>query len=203
MTLEIIGAGFGRTGTNSLKIALELLGYNPCYHMYEVKQNPSHVEFWNNAASGKSCKWADFFYQYKAAVDWPASAFAKQLFTEFEHSKVIATIRDPEEWYESARGTIFLGMANWEKIETPETKARMRMAKIIILDGIFSGKYKDKSHCISVYEKHLEELRKSIPQKDLLEFNVSYGWEPLCEFLNVEIPKETFPHTNTRESFFK
>lgn len=203
MTLEIIGAGFGRTGTNSLKIALELIGYNPCYHMNEVVQNPIHVKFWNDVALDIPMDWSQFFNLYKAAVDWPVAAFTKELYATFKNSKVILTVRDPESWYESTKNTIFVGMANWEKIEHKATKNRLKMAKNIIIDGIFSGKYHDKSHCISVYQEHLTDIKKTIAQNDLLEFDVSDGWKPLCEFLNLEIPKVPFPYTNTRENFFK
>lgn len=113
--MEIIGAGFGRTGTNSLKLAIEKLGFGPCYHMYEVAQNPSHVSFWNNADTKVSSDWINFFKSYKSAVDWPTSAFFPQIHNAFKTSKVILTIRDPKEWYESAKSTIFLTMANWEE----------------------------------------------------------------------------------------
>ncbi len=94
--LEIIGAGFGRTGTNSLKIAIETLGFRPCYHMYEVTQNPSHVNFWNKAASNAPVEWIDFFKFYKATVDWPASAFIPQIYNAFKSSKVIIAVKTPK-----------------------------------------------------------------------------------------------------------
>lgn len=203
MTLEIIGAGFGRTGTNSLKIALELIGYNPCYHMNEVRQNPSHVNFWNDVNSDICMDWRHFFKPYKAAVDWPVSAFAKQLHTIFKNSKIILTVRNPESWYESAKNTIFLGMANYERIEDQVTRNRLKMANSIIIDKIFSGKYDNKSHCIAVYQEHLTEIKKTIAPSDLLEFSVSDGWKPLCNFLNIDVPTVPFPYTNMRKDFFK
>lgn len=201
--MEIIGAGFGRTGTNSLKIAIETLGFRPCYHMYEVTQNPSHINFWNKAASNAPVEWIDFFKSYKATVDWPASAFIPQIYNAFKSSKVIITVRDPEEWYQSAKKTIFLTMANWEKNENIETRDRMGMAKKIILDGIFSGKHENKDHCIDVFNKHIDDVSKVVPKENLLVFDVSEGWVPLCEFLNVEVPNGVFPHTNTRANFLK
>lgn len=203
MTLEIIGAGFGRTGTNSLKVALEILGYQPCYHMFEVKENPEHVEFWNMAYKSNNADWRSFFRNYIAAVDWPAAAFVTEISSIYKQAKIILTVRDPEEWYESAKNTIFLGMANFEKIDNQETKERMKMAKRIILEGIFSGKYNDKSHCIKVFLEHTKNIRKKISSDKLLEFDVSEGWKPLCEFLDFEVPVKDFPHTNTRKSFHK
>ncbi len=201
--MEIIGAGFGRTGTNSLKVALEILGYAPCYHMYEVTENPDHVDFWTHAATGHSVDYRLFFTAYKAAVDWPTSAFVEQIHSTFKSAKVILTTRDPEQWYESAKNTIFMGMANWNKIENPETRARMKMANQIIIEGIFSGNYENKSHCIDVYNNHIDKIKTIIPKKDLLEFNVADGWKPLCTFLEKEVPEKPFPHTNTRASFHK
>jgi hypothetical protein len=200
--LQIIGAGFGRTGTNSLKIALEILGFEPCYHMFEVTRNPNHVEFWNSVADKEPVSWRDFFRPYQAAVDWPVSAYWFELFQEISFPKVIITIRDPEEWYESAKSTIFLGMENWDKSDNPETRNRMKMAKNIILDGVFSSQYKKKDHCIKVYENHLSRVRSVVPDGKLLEFDLSKGWVPLCDFLSIGKPEVTFPHTNTRESFF-
>jgi hypothetical protein len=201
--LEILGAGFGRTGTNSLKIALERLGFGPCYHMYEITKNPGHISFWNAAASNSPVEWISFFKSYKATVDWPASAFVPQIYKAFKSSKVIITVRNPEEWYQSANNTIFHTMANWEANENPETRDRMKMAKKIILDGVFWGKHDNKNHCIGIFNKHINEISNVVPKDNLLIFDVSEGWVPLCEFLKVEIPNEAFPYTNTRASFFK
>ncbi len=201
--LDILGAGFGRTGTNSLKIALEKLGFGPCYHMYEITKNPGHIDFWNAAALNSPVEWINFFKFYKATVDWPASAFVPQIYKAFKSSKVIITVRDPEEWYQSAKNTIFLTMADWEANENPETRDRMKMAQKIVLDGVFSGKHDNKDHCIGVFNKHINKISNVVPKDKLLIFDVSEGWVPLCGFLNVEIPYEAFPDTNSRASFFK
>jgi hypothetical protein len=203
MTLKILGAGFGRTGTNSLRVALGYLGYNTCYHMFEVKENPEHVHFWNQAYVEDNADWECFFKSYHAAVDWPAAAFWKQITSAFPQVKIIVTVRDPDEWYESVSQTIFKTMTHWEHFKNIETQRRLKMAKRIILDGIFSGQYGDKAHCLAIYQHHIEKVRETIPPGKFLEYNVSEGWDTLCEFLNKDSPDISFPHTNTRESFFK
>ena len=108
MSVRILGAGFGRTGTNSLKDALELLGFGPCYHMYEVAKNPSHVNIWNRAIDEKEVDWQDLFKEYQSAVDWPTVSFLPELLHEYPHAKVVLTLRDPEQWFETASNTIRL-----------------------------------------------------------------------------------------------
>ena len=107
MTLDVIGAGFGRTGTMSLKVALEELGFGPCYHMSEVFAHPEHVELWRAAAQGKEVDWEQIFGGYRATVDWPACSFYGELMEKYPDAKVILTVRDPQRWYESAYNTIY------------------------------------------------------------------------------------------------
>ncbi|MCP3943860.1 MAG: sulfotransferase family protein [Desulfobacteraceae bacterium] len=201
--MEIIGAGFGRTGTNSLKIALERLGFGPCYHMFELAQNPSHIDFWNLAIDGKPVNWKEFFHAYDSAVDWPTAAFLPELLGEYPEAKVILTVREPEEWYRSIKNTVFIGLSNGHKSQNPATQQRMAMGKRLILDGVFSGKYKDEQHCLNVYKNHVEDIKKLVPPERLLSYNLSQGWDPLCKFLDVKVPDQSLPHTNTRADFFK
>src|SRR5919199_3150253 len=107
MALEVIGAGFGRTGTMSLKVALEELGFGPCYHMTEVFANPKHVKFWEAAARGEPVDWEELFRGYRSSVDWPGAAFYEELMERYPDAKVILTVRDPDRWYESALNTIY------------------------------------------------------------------------------------------------
>lgn len=105
MVLKIIGAGFGRTGTASLKLALEQLGYDPCYHMKEVIQNPHFTEYWMRAADG-SPDWEQIFDGYQATMDFPASSFWGELADYYPDAKVILTIRDAEDWFRSTQETV-------------------------------------------------------------------------------------------------
>ena len=105
--MKVIGAGFGRTGTLSVKAALEELGVGPCYHMVEVFDKPGHVALWQAAAEGKSIDWEELFADYNAVVDWPACTFYQQLMQAYPEAKVLLTVRDPQSWYESTKNTIY------------------------------------------------------------------------------------------------
>ena len=192
MSIKVLGAGFGRTGTNSLKIALEILGFGPCYHMYEVA--PSHINIWNEAIDGKKVNWQGLFEGYHSAVDWPTISFLPQLLKEYPNAKVILTLRDPEDWFESASSTIF-------KVMIKKGREITAMARRLILENVFSGQFANKDHCIDVYNQHVRNVVALVPPDKLLSYNVSEGWQPLCEFLGVPIPSNEFPKTNDRAGF--
>lgn len=108
--LDVIGAGFGRTDTHSLAAALQTLGFGPCYHMLELHRNPDHASFWMDILAGNRVNWQKFFVQYKSTVEWPTVAFLPQILPMFSQAKVILTLREPEDWFESADATIFDGL---------------------------------------------------------------------------------------------
>jgi len=212
MALKVIGAGYGRTGTKSLQLALEILGFGKCYHMEALFRNPSDVKHWQNAYEEKETDWNTLFKNYNSAVDFPSSMYYKLLADFYPESKVILTTRDPEKWYNSAYSTIFSFDPG------PKLKLRMLFAmpfsskarnffKVILLydkslwKKYFEGKFKDKKYTIQKFERHAEEVKKSIPKDRLLIFHPKDGWNPLCEFLNVEVPSEPFPNTNTKQDF--
>ena len=214
MTLGDIGAGFGRTGTMSVKVALEELGFGPCYHMTEVFANPEHVELWEAAARGEPFDWGEVFRDYRATVDWPGAAFYEELMERYPDAKVILTVRDPERWYESARDTIYAiqktatsPLFSLGALFVPRIK-RMRRAALMAADlaweGMFDGRFEDRRHAIEVFERWNEEVKERVPHDKLLVYEVHEGWVPLCEFLGVGVPKDKpFPHLNDAESFQK
>jgi len=201
MTLKVLGAGFGRTGTNSLKLALEMLRYGPCYHMFELAKLPEHVKLWNDAIDSDDMDWDTLFKSYQSTVDWPSAAFLPQLMKKYPQAKVILTLRDPDDWYESASTTIFNAMEQ-QKSEGKSIDLKQMQARLI-LEGIFSGRHRDKSHAISVYNEHINNVINTVPEKQLLQFNVIEGWAPLCKFLHVPVPAEPFPKSNDKEEFNK
>lgn len=214
MPLEVIGAGFGRTGTMSLKVALEELGFGPCYHMTEVFARPEHVGPWETAARGEPVDWDDLFRGYRASVDWPSAAFYKDLMEEYPSAKVILTVRDPDRWYESARGTIFniqkvasspiFSMAALFVPRMRQMKRVATMASDLAWNRMFDGRFEDRGYAIEAFERWNEEVERRVPPEKLLVYEVKEGWEPLCEFLGVEAPAdEAFPHLNDGETFRK
>jgi hypothetical protein len=206
--VKVIGAGFGRTGTMSLKAALEELGFGPCYHMIEVFEHPEHVGFWEAAWRGEPVDWDGFLGRYEATVDWPACTFYEELLQRHPDAKVLLSVRDPERWYDSTRATIY----EISKITAGSRLSRAifafvglfvpgvfqigRMGNEIIWQGTFDGKFEDRSHAIKVFKRHNEEIRRRVPRDRLLVYEVKEGWGPLCEFLGVEEPEKPFPSLN-------
>ena len=111
MALRVIGAGYGRTGTLSLRTALERLGFAPCEHMINVMENPERFLLWQAALEqkerGGAIDWDPLFAGYSATVDWPGAFFWRELANANPRAKVILTVRDPDRWYDSVRQTIY------------------------------------------------------------------------------------------------
>lgn len=195
--LKVIGAGFGRTGTLSLKHALEELGFGPCYHMTELFDKPGADEQWQAIAMGEPVDWNTVFEGYQATVDWPACTFYQELMQAYPEAKVLLTIRDPEKWYESTYSTIYQ-----VSHQNPALSSHVRMVNAIIWERTFNSKFEHKDYAISVFLRHIEEVKHSVPPEKLLVYDVKEGWQPLCAFLRVEVPTATpFPHLNDRANF--
>lgn len=199
--MRLIGAGFGRTGTLSLKAALERLGYGPCYHMTEVFEHPEHTEMWSAATRGEKVDWEALFADYEATVDWPACSFYKELMEEYPEAKVLLSVRDPERWYESVSNTIY-GMRRTTRgrlfstvmgIFAPNMKRAAGMVNGLIWEGTFSGNFEDRRYAISVFDRHNSEVEQYVPADRLLVYEVKEGWGPLCEFLGVGSTRRTLP----------
>ena len=197
MALLVIGAGFGRTGTLSLKNALEKLGFGPCYHMFEVIERPDHIEMWYRLVHGGVMDWDTLFADFRAAVDWPACSSWRELANHYPDAKVLLSVRDPEAWYKSMTDTIYQGMKMQVPDGAPETRKRQNaMVRKLVLEDTFGGRFEDKAHAIQVFNQHADAVREAIPPERLLVYDVAQGWEPLCRFLDVARPDEPFPRLN-------
>ncbi|HXC56028.1 MAG TPA: sulfotransferase [Rhizomicrobium sp.] len=198
MSLKVIGAGFGRTGTASLKQALEMLGLAPCHHMVEVFQHPEQVPFWDRAALGEAVEWDDVFAAYQASCDWPSCSFYKELALRYPEAKVILSLRDAASWYRSVSSTIMPAMMQ------PKDGATQRLPGIfgplLIGEKTFGNDFSE-AHMIGVYERHNEEVRRAIPKDRLLVFEAKDGWDPLCAFLGAPVPPSPYPRNNTTDEF--
>ena len=199
MALSVVGAGVRQNRHLSLKIALERLGFGPCYHMKEVFESlDSHVPLWDRAGRGHEIDWNELFRGYRSAVDFPAASFYRELAAYYPEAKVVLTIRDPERWFQSFSDTI----ANGLTLPMPENFAAWgAMVQKTIVEKLFMGNVSDKAHVIARYRRHNDEVRRTIPPERLLVYEVSEGWEPLCAFLDVDVPKEPFPKVNTTDEF--
>lgn len=210
MGLRVIGAGIGRTGTSSLKIALEQLGFEKCYHMDELAKNPADVAVWIQAVQGNGVDWDSLFAGYQSAVDLPIYAFYKPLMAHFPKAKVILTLRDPEAWYESASQTIFrlppralmplFKVAARFNADVKNFMTIEPVARKVGVETFFQGDL-SRDHVIQVFNEHNRSVQQTVPADRLLVYEVKEGWEPLCRFLEVPVPDRPYPHANTREEF--
>lgn len=198
--MKVIGAGFGRTGTLSLKTALEELGMVKCYHMFEVFRRPRDSRVWNDALDGKSVDWPYFFQGYQAIVDWPGCTFYKELMEVYPDAKVVLSVRDPEKWYDSALNTIYRLTHTWEYtivwLFLPHIRRTYAMNQKGIWQRTFGGRFADRQTALNIFRWHIEEVKRTVPADRLLVYDVKEGWEPLCTFLGVPIPDRPFPHAN-------
>jgi hypothetical protein len=197
MTLGIIGTGLGRTGTKSLHAALNKLGFGPTHHMFEVFNQQERIPLWIEAGKGRP-DWEAIFEGYRSAVDYPTAAFWRELADYYPDAKVIHTVRDPDQWFESTQTTIF----------RPDGFAATAMQsggvmadffKAVIRD--FPGRLNDRAFLTDYFRRHTEDVKATIPAERLLVYEVREGWAPLCGFLGVPVPDEPFPAQNDRAEF--
>lgn len=202
MALSVIGAGYGRTGTASLKIALEQLGLGKCHHMHEVLQSPGQLDLWEAVAASKSVDWEAVFAGFGCAVDWPSATFWREIADFFPDAKVLLSVRPAERWWTSFADTIKQLLDDDGEAPTPEVGRVRAMARKVIIDGSLRGAYHSRDAAIARFEEHVAEVRAAIPAERLLVFDVAEGWEPLCRFLDKPVPDTPFPRTNSTEEFW-
>lgn len=193
MALSIIGAGVGRTGTASLKVALEMLGTGQSYHMSDVLQDPERVKTWIEVANGNA-DWDKIFEGFGSSVDYPGCTFWKALADYYPEAKIILTVRDPVRWFESIDETIMSQMLVEGTKGSPFGELMQR-----IVWGTVDNRMQEKDFMVSYFENRNKEIIESVPAERLLVFKVKEGWGPLCEFLSLPVPDEDFPHINSRE----
>jgi hypothetical protein len=209
--LKVIGAGFGRTGTESLKQALEQLGFGKCYHMFELMKNPEHLAEWETLERGETPNYDLLFRDYQSCTDFPAALYYREFMQQYPNSKVVLTVRDADKWYESATNTIlreipsfFLALIRFFGLFSKTAQAYPAIhhyAVRIIHRGIFEGRVHDREHTKAIFNAWNEEVTRTVPAERLLVFQVKDGWEPLCHFLGVSVPSTPFPRSNDGASF--
>lgn len=201
MALEIIGPGFGRTGTHSLKLALEQLGFGPAHHMFEVRDRPDLLPAWEAVAQGRSVDWDQVFAGYRAQVDWPGARVWRELTRHWPNAKVVLTVRDPDEWFDSVQATIAGLLAARGSHPNAHVNAIANMAQALVAEQVFDGRMNDRAHATQVFRDHIEAVRAEIAPERLLVFDCREGWQPLCAFLGVPVPALPFPRTNSSREF--
>jgi hypothetical protein len=206
VALEVIGAGFGRTGTLSMKAAFEQLGHRPCYHFVEVMEprpgyNDGHRDAWVAFMKGRAeMDWQWLYRSYAATLDLPMCLYYRELMEVFPAAKVVLTVRDPDSWFDSyfkmARMMRRMRPFNWM---SPKLLATARIADEVN-DRIFGGPPIDRKVAIAAFERHNQAVIDYVPRERLLVFDVREGWEPLCDFLECPVPEVPFPRLNEGEA---
>jgi len=200
MGLQVVGAGLGRTGTHSLQLALQQLLDGRCYHMIEVFGRPDDIPVWHRAVKGEMPDWNDFLSDFTATVDWPASAFWREIADANPDAVVLLSSRDSEGWWKSATNTIFNVARREVPPDEPDLQAQMKM-----IDDMFrlrfTPNWQDETEAKRSFEQHNEAVRATIPADRLIDYRPGDGWEPICAKLGLPVPDAPFPHVNTTEEF--
>jgi hypothetical protein len=194
--VRVVGTGVGRTGTMSLKVALEQLLGTPCYHMVEVFGHPEHMQIWTQAARDEPVDWAALLDDYGAIVDWPGASFWPELTSAFPDALVLHSERaDAETWWRSASATILAFDA------VPPELEEFREMVLKVFRERFTDRIDDHDACVAAYEAHNARVRAAIDPERMLVWHPGDGWEPICRALDVPVPDAPFPHTNTTEEW--
>ena len=194
MALKVIGAGLGRTATFSMKFALEHIGFGPCYHMSEVMAGARrNIPLWVDVVNGKY-DWDEIFEGYQSTTDYPACTYWRELALHYPDAKVILTVRDADNWFDSVNATIYSEQMQGSLAGSP-AEAMMQGA----IFNAFDNKTQDRGFMTNWFERRNQEVIDTLPKDRLLVFSPKEGWEPLCEFLGVDVPDEPFPRVNSRD----
>lgn len=193
--MKVIGAGLGRTGTMSLKFALEHLDFGPCYHMIEFMAHiPEHLPLWTNVIEGHP-DWDAVFDGYASTVDYPGCTYWRQLVAKWPEAKVILTLRDPDSWFESAHETVL--SSRMRNMLAASPIERFMDATV---NSDFGDRIDDRTFMTDYFRRWNEAVIAEVPAGKLLVFQAKDGWEPLCAFLGVPVPPEPYPRVNSREN---
>jgi len=201
MTLEIIGAGYGRTGTETLRAALEILGFGPCHHMHAIRDRPELLPDWQAFAEGAHRDWDRLFSGFRSQVDFPGAAYWRELADHYPNARVILTTRDPDSWYDSVVASVIALMGERETITNAHHRAVLDLSEKIVGKGYFRDHGPDRDYMVGRFKRHIDNVIETIPAERLLVYQVTQGWAPLCGFLGVPVPDTPFPHANNAASY--
>jgi hypothetical protein len=211
--IALIGAGLPRTGTLTQKQALEQLGFAPCYHWVNVLADLDQVELWNRAMDGEA-PWEEILDGHRSTADWPGGYFYRELMDFYPEAKVLLSVRNPVSWERSFRDTIWTmsyGKTLMPLLAHARAEIDPRWHRYLELvdrmfwgpQGTFADGNAEPAQLIEQMERHNEQVKRDVPAERLLVWKVTDGWEPLCEFLEVDVPDEPLPHVNDRDTFLE
>ena len=193
MSIKVIGTGFGRTGTDSMREALTILGLGPCHHMSEVIANEEQKRLWRALAKGAAPDWSELFAGYASCMDWPSAHYWRQLIEVYPDASVILTWRSPESWWQSFEKTILAGISQLQDQEA--------LGISLIAKQVFGGKAHDRATAVALYEANVTAVMATVPRERLLVHKLGDGWETLCAHLRVPVPDQPYPNRNDTKEF--
>ena len=193
MAIKVIGTGFGRTGTDSMREALAILGFGPCHHMSEVIANEEQKRLWRALANGAAPDWNALFGGYASCMDWPSAHYWRELIEIYPDARVILTWRSPESWWQSFEKTIAAAISQSQDQES--------LGICLISKQVFCGKAHDRAAAIALYEANVAAVMATVPPQRLLVHNLGDGWETLCAHLHVPVPDQPYPNRNNTREF--
>lgn len=194
MPLEIIGTGFGRTGTESMRVALNLLSVGPCDHMTVLSADPERKARWLEMARGAAPDWEALYKGFRATVDWPGAYYWRELAAAYPQAKLILNWRPAEEWWASFEQTILVALQQRRHMQNS-------LSACIVGEKVFGGRPEDRVHAIAVYEAHVAAVKAEVPAERLLVHRARDGWEPLCAHLGLPVPDLPYPRRNSTAAF--
>lgn len=204
MTLQVIGAGLAKTGTSSLKLALERLLGGACYHMVDVFAHPEHIRIWHDAIGGHPPDWDMFLSGYLTAINLPISAFWRELAAKNPDARIVLSVRDSaEQWWDSWSHTVVPAAVTVEPSPGSLLADYKAMLGDMLRIRLGAADPSDKMTMIAAYERHNAAVRADAPPGRLLEWKATDGWAPLAAHLGVPVPDEPFPWVNTRKQFHR
>lgn len=193
MSLKVIGTGFGRTGTDSMRLALNMLGFGPTHHMVEILENPALKERWRALAQGAAPDWDYLFEGYNSCIDWPSAYYWRELIAAYPDARVLLTWRTPDSWWTSFSNTIVKSVS--------DTDDPASLGRTLIAEKTFGGRMDDRDHAIATYEANVAEVIATVPADRLLVHRLGDGWGPLCAHLGLPVPEEDYPNRNKKKDF--
>jgi len=195
VTLKVIGTGFGRTGTDSMRNALNILGVGPTHHMFELDEGAPLRAPWLDLVNGAQPDWEMLFAGYYACIDWPSAYYWRPLIAAYPEAKVLLTMRSAESWWNSFEATILKYIQSGDDPNG--------FAHLLVAEQVFHGRPDDREHAIAIYNQNVEEVMATVDPERLLIHNLGDGWKPLCRWLDLPVPEVSYPSGNTSQDFVK
>jgi hypothetical protein len=209
--MKLIGVGFGRTGTMSLKAAIEELG-SPCFHMIDLimgENRERDLAYWVRVADGEPVDWSEVFEPWEATIDWPACSRWEQLVDAFPEAPVLLNVRDFDGWYASCANTILAVKQAALAGELPEdanrdgpSPALWGVIDKLIWEGDFQGRFDDRDWVRQMYADRIETIKRTVSSDRLIVWELGKdGWEPIADALGVKAPDKPFPRLHDTNEF--